>query len=202
MSNILADRRRNSNGEVDYECPKGHRVHGENVIWRQNGSGRKHPGCKKCRRDYRASYVSRPDVQAKNRLDAQRRRLENATPVYDSNGNVIPWETYLGTEKRSVPWNLLRPRSEASAAFDEFNDSLKVTTVPCRGREAEFTEYCDPRPTRDEDTDGRYAMPSREHAKQMCAPCPLLELCKDYAHLDRPDFGIWGGQRWLGGKVV
>lgn len=198
----MAERRRNERGEVDYLCPNDHRVHGDNVIWRQNGEGKKHPGCRECRRTYRANYLSREDVKARYAATADRRDLIDATPVYDLNGNVIPWETYLGTEKRSVPWNLLRPRAEASPAFDEFNEALKVTVVPCRGREDEFTEYADPRPSRDEPDAALRPMPSAPQAEAMCSGCPLIDLCREYAHADKVDFGVWGGERWLGGKVV
>lgn len=122
--------------------------------------------------------------------------------MYDSRGIEFSLEEYLGLEKRSVPWNLLRPRAEASAAWDEFNEALKYTDVPCRGREVEFTEYRDPRPTRDDDPEGRLPMPSREHARRLCAGCPLFDACKTFAHLEKPDFGIWGSERWLGSKVV
>lgn len=202
MTHILADRRRNDNGEVDYQCPKGHHVHGDNVIWRQNGSGKKHPGCRECRRSYRANYKARPDIRHRDAVRAQQVRLKSGTPVYDSNGDIIPWETYLGTEKRNVPWNLLRPRAEASRAFDEFNEALKYTNVRCRDHEAEYTEYADPRPAFADDNEGRPPMPTRSQAKAMCAGCPLLEQCGTYARLEKPDFGIHGGERYLGGKVV
>ena len=202
MSSILADRRRNEQGEVDYYCPKNHHVYGDNIVWRENGKGKKHPGCKECRRKYRQGYFSRDDVRERYSMEAERKALANVAPVYDSNGNVIPWETYLGMEKRSVPWNLLRPRAEASAQFDDFNEALKITPVPCRGRADEFTEYTDPRPGRDEEDRIHRPMPGREQARLMCEPCPLLEMCRDYAHADRMEFGIWAGERWLGGKVV
>lgn len=202
MTNILAERRRNDSGEVDYHCPKNHHVYGENVIWRQNGEGKKHPGCRECRRTYRQNYASSPQVRRREALKSDRVSLADATPVYDSNGEVIPWETYLGMEKRNVPWNLLRPRAEASRAFDEFNDALKLTVVKCRDREAEFTEYADPRVAFADDNEGRIPMPTRSQAAAMCAGCPLFDLCKTYAHLDKPDFGIHAGERWVGGKIV
>lgn len=202
MSSTLADSRRNDQGEVDYRCPKNHRVHGDNVIWRQNGEGKKHPGCRECRRTYRVNYNSRPDIRKRDMIRKEQSRLSTVTPVYDTNGEIIPWETYLGIEKRSVPWNLLRPRAEASPAFDEFNEALKYTAVPCRGRAAEFTEYADPRASFADENEGRAPMPTRSIAAKLCAGCPLADLCKTYAHLDKPDFGIHAGERWVGGKVV
>jgi hypothetical protein len=108
----------------------------------------------------------------------------------------------MGAEKKSVPWNLLRPRPEASLAFDEFNEAAKYTDTKCRGRAVEFTEYRDTRPAYVDDNEGRLPMPSAADARKMCAGCDVFELCEAYAELERPDFGIHGGIRWLGGKKL
>ena len=197
MTSITADRRRNSLGEIDYECPTGHRVHGENVLWRSNGKNQRTPTCKKCRSYYRA------ENRKKNKFNARAAIEKTAVPLqYDSYGELIPWEECLGIEKRSAPWNLLRPSFDASAVFDDFHEALLYTDVPCRGREAEFTDYQDPRASLNEDNDGRPPMPGREQARLLCAGCPLIEQCRAYAHADKPDFGVWGGERYLGGKVI
>lgn len=197
-----AQGRRNELGEVDYRCSRDHRVYGENVEWRKNGKGKSHPGCRQCRREYVNRYSQRPDVKARAKKYERIRPKISTAPAYNSRGEEIPLEEYLGAEKRSVPWNLLRPRPEASSVFDEFNEALKVTNVPCRGRAAEFTEYSDPRAAYASDNEGRAPMPTKSQATAMCASCPLLELCGDYAAIERPDFGVHAGNRWVNGKVV
>lgn len=204
MPSVPSLLRRNESGEIDYVCPQNHRVYGETVEWRTNGKGNRYPNCRTCRQAYRRQYKKRPEVKAKKRaVQEQRKVAQTGVPtVHSITGREIPFGEYMGTEKRSVPWNLLRPRAEASLAFDEFNEALKVTSVPCRGRAAEFTEYSDPRGAYADDNEGRLPMPGSEQARLMCRPCPLFDLCGDYAKLDKPDFGIHAGQRWLGGRVV
>lgn len=195
----------NSAGEIDYRCPQNHRVHGSNIEMRTNGKGRSYPNCRTCRQAYRRSYRARPEVIAKKRAKAQERvSQKNEHPViYALSGAEISWENYMPSgEKRSAPWNLLRPKPEASLVFDEFHDALKLTDVPCRGRAAEFIDYADPRPAFAEDNEGRLPMPTADEARELCKSCPLIELCGAYAAVDRPDFGIFAGKRYVAGKVV
>lgn len=57
----------------------------------------------------------------------------------------------------------------------------------CDGREAEFVGYELP--------------PSKEEARALCAPCPLLAICKESARLhEAPGWGIKGGIAWYEGK--
>lgn len=202
MSNTTTDRRRNEAGEVDYHCPNGHHVTRDNVAWRVNGSGSKTPSCRECKRIYRADFKKKQTTKDADRRRYQARKRKSTSPVYDSMGNAIPLEEYLGAEKRNVPWNLLRPSPAASGVFDEFHEALTYTDVPCRGNWQAYTEYQDPRPAYADDNEGRPAMPGREQARKMCADCPLLMQCGAYALVDKPDIGIWGGMRFLNGKVV
>lgn len=41
-----------------------------------------------------------------------------------------------------------------------------------------------------------------EHAKELCGPCPLRELCLAGALERHEPWGVWGGQLLLQGKVV
>jgi hypothetical protein len=43
-------------------------------------------------------------------------------------------------------------------------------------------------------------MPSEEAAAALCAPCPLLAICRDSARLERPEGGVMGGILWRDGK--
>lgn len=36
--------------------------------------------------------------------------------------------------------------------------------------------------------------PTREEAAALCAGCPLLALCDQYATVARPAHGVWGGR--------
>lgn len=205
MPSVPSSSRLNEAGEIDYTCPHGHRVHGSAVEWRTNGKGHRYPNCRTCRQAYRRNYKRRPEVRAKKRALAEQKKAATqtgVTPIYSITGYEIPGSVYMANEKRSVPWNLLRPKAEASLAFDEFNEALKYTDVPCRGRSAEFTEYCDSRPAYSDDNEGRLPMPSAVEAAKLCGGCPLLDLCARYAELDRPDFGIHGGVRWLNGRPI
>lgn len=195
---------RNADGEVDYHCPRGHHVHGQNVENRTNGKGHSYPNCRTCRQEYRRDYRNRPEVLAKKRAKRNERLASRnkTVPVYALSGRQLSDEEYMGTkEKRSSPWNALRPRPEASLAFDEFNAALKFSDVPCRGRAAEYTEFQDPRGWVD-DNEGRLPMPSAGEARDLCKACPLAELCGAYAEADKPDFGVFNGQRWVGSKVL
>jgi WhiB family redox-sensing transcriptional regulator len=44
--------------------------------------------------------------------------------------------------------------------------------------------------------------PTPEEAALMCEGCPALMLCREYAQVIKPAFGVWGGQLWQDGKVV
>lgn len=210
MVTLTAEDRRNEQGEIDYFCPASHHVYGENVVWRSKGPNRpRYPGCRECRAIYKADYIRREDVKARYRQAAAEQRKQKLpvseySDIDGESSGVVTAEESLGVEKRSVPWNLLRPRAEASNIFDEFNDALKYTDVPCRGRASEFTEYRDPRPSREDDAEreGRLPMPSHEQARLMCGGCELLSQCDAFARAEKPDFGIWGANRWLNGKVV
>ncbi len=41
-----------------------------------------------------------------------------------------------------------------------------------------------------------------EHAKELCGPCPLREMCLAGALERREPWGVWGGQLLLQGRVV
>lgn len=36
---------------------------------------------------------------------------------------------------------------------------------------------------------------TKEEAQALCAPCPLIEMCRDYAVAAKEPYGIWGGTR-------
>lgn len=56
----------------------------------------------------------------------------------------------------------------------------------CIGRPAQFVDYVNP--------------PSEEEARQMCAPCPLLMLCRKAASKSNTQWGVQGGIVWANGR--
>ena len=42
--------------------------------------------------------------------------------------------------------------------------------------------------------------PSVDEAREMCAPCPLLDLCRASALETKPAWGVWGGIVWVMGR--
>ena len=72
-----------------------------------------------------------------------------------------------------------------------------VGITPCLGRQDIFYGKVAERPQ---------ARVRREaKAKEMCATCPQMERCRDYARTNRETFGVWGGEteveRWNGGYM-
>lgn len=45
--------------------------------------------------------------------------------------------------------------------------------------------------------------PSPEGAERLCAGCPLLRECRDFAHQMAPGiaYGVYGGQTWIDGVI-
>lgn len=39
--------------------------------------------------------------------------------------------------------------------------------------------------------------PDEATAAAMCAPCPLLDLCRENAKQQLPEHGVWGGIAWV-----
>lgn len=100
---------------------------------------------------------------------------------------------------KNAPWNLHKTKPEAREVWQQFQLALDQTRTPCFQKPELYTDYDDPRFP--EDATGN-AMPSAADAAERCRPCPLLALCAEFAHKERPDWGTYGGERWSGGKIV
>lgn len=50
------------------------------------------------------------------------------------------------------------------------------------------------------DRDG-VPIPTPTEAKEWCADCPVLELCRDFARTERPAIGVYGGELYGAGVV-
>lgn len=94
--------------------------------------------------------------------------------------------------KQSKEFDYLRPREGSQEALDELSDAVDEDNKSgnpqrnCAGKSELYTNYDDPRNLMD--------VPTDEEAEIMCAGCPLLELCGDYADKAHPAFGIFGGR--------
>lgn len=51
------------------------------------------------------------------------------------------------------------------------------------------------------DRDG-VEIPTDAEAQEMCAGCPVFDLCSEYAELERPAIGIHAGKVWGRGLVI
>lgn len=72
----------------------------------------------------------------------------------------------------------LRPAPGTGDALHALHSASE--TPNCEDREDEFIDNVAP------DAD----------AEAMCAGCPLLQLCRNYAELATPAVGIWGGKNY------
>lgn len=81
---------------------------------------------------------------------------------------------------------LVRP--VARQAWKRFNEALKQVEPDCAGKSERYVDY--PEENR----------PSPGRAKIMCANCPLYELCNEFARLERPAHGVWGGHVYVDGR--
>jgi WhiB family redox-sensing transcriptional regulator len=84
----------------------------------------------------------------------------------------------------SGPW----PPAEAATVADAQFDALVAGMIPCRSNDPElwFAE-------RTADV---------EQAKALCRTCPAREACLAGAVERREQWGVWGGQVFIGGVVV
>jgi hypothetical protein len=99
-----------------------------------------------------------------------------------------------GSLPRLAAENSRRVQPEPPTALElanvtDFNTARKFVDPLCNNKPGMFSDY-------DEDV-----IPSPRNAMKMCAPCPLLALCRDYARTTKPDWGVWGGQVWVFGEV-
>ena len=86
---------------------------------------------------------------------------------------------------------LVRP--VARQAWHEFRAALRdgaaqePPVLPrCNGREAEYVDYDEP--------------PTAGRAQIRCTGCPFLEKCRTYSDLEKPGWGIYGGNSWVDGR--
>lgn len=77
----------------------------------------------------------------------------------------------------------LRPRKGTGELLLNLRDAAIATATPCQEDPDRWTGWDAPGKT----------PPSEAEAAEMCADCPLLDLCKAYGDKAR-QFGVWGGK--------
>lgn len=185
-------------------CRKGHRLRPSNIKWRKGRLDNRYVECLTCVRDKNNAWKK----SAKGRV-AVKRRL----PILKGarlSARIIEFETEDGLAKDywtsgewakygknpAAPHNYLRTK-----AGDELEEFLKATDAErtkCFGCD-EWTDYDDPRYP--EEATGN-PMPTTEEAQALCADCPFMVGCERWATAEKPEWGVYAGRVWLGGKPV
>lgn len=70
--------------------------------------------------------------------------------------------------------------TRASDAYAALIRAVETTCPPCRGDDRYLSDHG----------------PIPEDMAAMCATCPVMDLCCAYALADRPQAGVWAGERW------
>lgn len=97
-------------------------------------------------------------------------------------GTVDSFEpVYFGIKKKAIQaWIKL------SEAQDKYID------YPCKNNSYFYMDY-DGRGFEDEDGHGNLAYLTEDQAEELCADCPLLKQCYDFAVANEETHGVWGG---------
>lgn len=77
---------------------------------------------------------------------------------------------------------------ELEIALDRANKDPDAPQPFCAGKEKYFSLYEE--------------SPTQDVAAAMCAPCPLLAICKASARSSHPAWGVQGGISWAKGRYV
>ena len=83
----------------------------------------------------------------------------------------------------------MTPKPKAAPFEAALDDAWRDPGAPqpfCNGWTEAFVDYDDP--------------PTDEQAEAYCEPCPLRELCLDYARAKKPYWGVYGGRVWIDGR--
>lgn len=95
----------------------------------------------------------------------------------------------MGTMPRTLTAEKQRTQYQLNGEAErlQFDDQQ---TAPCRDNPDPWMGWDDPDEQR------------VFEAQVSCAACPFLVVCRDRARLERPEYGVFAGEVWLGGKIV
>lgn len=163
--------------------------------------------CRHCHNAREKTRMHRTKVNAEFRqLDDDPRRVIRLTnpvlvpkwrePLSDAQGET-PMAITSGNGK-NAPWNLYKVKPDAREVWDRFQFALDETRTPCHNDPEAYTEYDDPRYADDRREN---SMPTPVEAALLCRECPLAALCAEFAAAEKPDWGVYAGKVYVGGKV-
>lgn len=149
--------------------------------------------CSVCRSRYNKKYND------KKRKERQKFAEDTARLAERENQEALL--AHKNDDKKTAPWNLLKPRQEAMPTWLEFQDRLDEGRTPCFENPERFSDFNDPRYPEDRLEQGGNPFPTAQEAEALCEECPLLNICLEFALKQREDFGVYGGKRIVGGRV-
>lgn len=98
----------------------------------------------------------------------------------DNTPSIRGYRTLGEPAKNSIPsTNYLQQTPKAAKLLKILWDKAPDSNTPCLGKPGEWTS--------DE-------LPTDREAQKMCAPCPLRNICKEYADEAHVAHGVWGGE--------
>lgn len=86
---------------------------------------------------------------------------------------------------KSMPVDALQVRTKARAAYDLLSEALEEAHTTGEG-----LPNCDEQPELWADYDDKV---TPDLARLMCEDCPLFDMCRNYAMLERPNSTVMGG---------
>ena len=96
------------------------------------------------------------------------------------------------TVENSEP-NYFGIKKKAINAWIKLGEGMEENPFyPCRDNPYYYTDY-DGYGFEDEEGRGLPQKLSEDQAEQLCADCPLLKLCYDFAVANEVTHGVWGG---------
>lgn len=187
-------------------CRNGHVLEDRNVVWRKAGNGGRYIRCGECERLRAKANKNRkretPEQKAERwrsySQKLKRARLAARIQAEEQEDHVVA--KWLKQQQAvSAPWNQLALRGDAQVSLQELNEAMELGRTPCFKRPEEFIDFADPRFP--EESEGLAEVPSTATVEALCSGCPVWDLCQNYAETAKPDFGVYAGKVYVGGKV-
>lgn len=156
-------------------CPKGHKLEGDNVLWRK---------------DYNTTYLRcRICEEATKRKYNEKRKIANREKTLAERYDRILANNPDGSAKYTS-LNYLKLGKRAQNAWEPLQDAFDNGKSKCYENSAVYVDY-------DEHT-----QPDAIFAFKLCEGCPMLVECGRFAAAYKPAIGVWAGERWMNGEVV
>ena len=188
-------------------CSKGHTyVEGSWYMSRPNGAGHSWRRCLVCDRERQRARKSPERQLEQSRAASIRRARARLSPeefeAWEAD-IVAKWQKQQNLA--SNPMNYLALKGDAQEALDDLNKAMETQRTNCFERPEDFMDFDDPRYPDEWDAENLRPVPDTEKRKLLCEDCPLSTLfgtgeCGVYAAVAKPDFGLYDGELYVGGK--